>query len=221
MKAYKTAILLLLFFSMPAYSSTSTILDSPLAGSWYPSSSSVLKKQIDKYVDNVKEKDLKNVIALILPHAGYSYSGQTAAYGIKEIIGEKYSRVIILGPSHRYSMRNKICLPKDIKAFKTPLGTTPLDIDFISNLNKYPEVTFNDQAQYNEHSIQIELPLLQVALGQFKLVPIVVGQLNADTTQKIGDILNSLIDEKTLIIASSDFTHYGQQFRYTPIPGYL
>ncbi len=217
MEAKKIVILLLLIFTLPAYSSQA-ILDSPLAGSWYPSSSSVLKKQIDKYVDNVKEKDLKNVIALILPHAGYTYSGQTAAYGIKEIIGKKYSRVIILGPSHRHSMRNKICLPKDIKAFKTPLATTPLDEIFISKLKQFSEVTLNDQAQYNEHSVQIELPLLQIALGQFKLVPIVVGQLDASTAQKIGKILNSLIDDNTLIIASSDFTHYGQQFRYTPIP---
>jgi len=217
MKANTITILLLLMISIPAYSSQ-TVLDSPLSGSWYPSNPETLKSQIDNYIDNVHEKKLKDVIALILPHAGYTYSGQTAAYGIKEIIGEKYSRVIVLGPSHRSYMKNSICVPKNFNAFKTPLGTTSLDEKFIDKLKKYPEVILNDQTQYNEHSVLMELPLLQIALGQFKLVPIVVGQLDLGTAKKIGDILNSLIDDQTLIIASSDFTHYGQRFSYTPFP---
>jgi MEMO1 family protein len=216
MKIGKFVILLLvLIFSMSGYSSQ-TILDSPLAGSWYPSSSVVLKTQIDKYLDNVKEKKLENVIALILPHAGYVYSGQTAAYGVKEILGKKYSRVVILGPSHQHHMKNMVCVPQNIKAFKTPLGTVPLDEKFIDKLKKYPEVKANDPIQVHEHSVQIELPLLQYALKEFNLVPIVVGQLDINTVQKIGDILSSLIDDKTLVIASSDFTHYGQRFQYTP-----
>jgi MEMO1 family protein len=216
MKTNKFVVLLLiLIFSIPAYSGQTT-LDSPLAGSWYPASSSVLKKQMEKYFDNVKEKKLEDVIALILPHAGYAYSGQTAAYGIKEIIGNKYSRVVILGPSHQQYMKNKICIPKDVNAFKTPIGTTPLDKEFINKLKKYPEVISNDHTHYNEHSVQIELPLLQNALNQFKFVPIIVGQLDSTIAQKIGDILKSLIDDNTLIIASSDFTHYGQRFRYMP-----
>ena len=218
MKTNKFVVLLLiLIFSIPAYSGQTT-LDSPLAGSWYPASSSALKKQMKKYFDNVKEKKLEDVIALILPHAGYAYSGQTAAYGIKEIIGNKYSRVIILGPSHQQYMKNKICIPKDVNAFKTPIGTTPLDKEFINKLKKYPEVISNDQTHHNEHSVQIELPLLQNALNQFKFVPIIVGQLDSTTAQKIGNILKSLIDDNTLVIASSDFTHYGQRFRYTPFP---
>ena len=220
MKANKLVILLLgsLLFSMPMNSSQANVLDSPLAGSWYPSSSAALKKEIEIYLDNVKEKKLDNVIALLLPHAGYAYSGQTAAYGVKEIIGKKYSRVIILGPSHRTYKKNRICVPKDINAFKTPLGTVPLDNKFINKLKKFPGVITNDQTQYYEHSVQIELPLLQNALGQFNLVPIVVGQLDSNTAQKIGDILSSLIDDSTLVIASSDFTHYGQRFSYTPFP---
>ena len=220
MKKNKLVVLLLwaLVVSIPTLSSKANVLDSPLAGSWYSADSTALNKKIEEYFKNVKEKKLDNVIALLLPHAGYAYSGQTAAYGVKEIIGKNYSRIIILGPSHRSYMKNTVSIPKDINAFKTPLGTVPLDNEFINKLKKYPEVTTNNQVQHYEHSIQIELPLLQNALGQFNLVPIIVGQLDSTTAQKIGDILSSLIDDKTLIIASSDFTHYGQQFRYTPFP---
>ena len=210
-------ILSTLMISIVAHANQA-ILDSPLAGFWYSSNPDALINQIDKYLNNVKEKKIDNLIALILPHAGYAYSGQTAAYGIKEIKGEKYTRVIILGPSHQRFMKNLISLPKDIKAIKTPLGTIPLDNNFIDKMKNNPEVIQNNQTHYSEHSVQIELPLLQSALGKFQLVPIIVGHLDATTAKKIGNILYSLMDDNTLVIVSSDFTHYGKKFRYTPFP---
>ena len=89
-------------------------------------------------MQKVKEKKLKNVIALILPHAGYKYSGQTAAYGLKELQGHHYSRVVVMGPSHKYLLKNKISVP-DYKVYKTPFGSVPLDIDFIKKIEKLPE----------------------------------------------------------------------------------
>ena len=200
-----------------AYCAQGKVMESSLASSWYPANSGDLTSQINKYLDKVKEKRLKDVIALILPHAGYYYSGQTAAYGVKELQGKKYSRVIILGPSHRRYMRNEICIP-NFTAFKTPLGEIPVDTAFIKKIEKEKHIITSNPVHALEHSIQIQLPLLQKALGKFKLVPIVVGQLDNVTAQKIANMLLSVIDKNTLIIVSSDFTHYGKRFNFLPFP---
>ena len=218
MRIKKTIVMFLaLLFPLLAYSNQGKVLESSLAGSWYPADSSELSAQVNKYLDNVKEKKLKDVIALILPHAGYQYSGQTAAYGVKELTGKKYSRVIIIGLSHYSYMRNEVCIP-DVEAFKTPLGKIPLDTDFIKKFEKDKHVITSTQSHALEHSIQIQLPLLQSVLGQFKLVPIIVGQLDNITARKIAVALRPLIDDNTLIIASSDFTHYGNRFQFVPFP---
>jgi MEMO1 family protein len=192
------------------------IMVSNLSGIWYPSQRSQLNDDLDNYFNNAKEKKLENVIALILPHAGYSYSGQTAAYGVKEIVGENYSRVIIIGPSHYYQLKNKISVPSYAK-IKTPMGEVEIDKSFIDKmLNVMPYAVVNDLSHINEHSIQIQLPMLQKALGDFKLVPIIVGDISDTVAKNIGRILKSCIDDRTLIIVSSDFTHYGERFHYVP-----
>ncbi|MCP4179458.1 MAG: AmmeMemoRadiSam system protein B [bacterium] len=193
------------------------ILKSQLAGKWYTDKPDILKKQVDSYLNNVKERQLKNVIALILPHAGYMYSGYTAAYGIKEVQGKKFSRVIILGPSHYAYLYNKISVP-NLEYYQTPLGKIELDREFINKLEKLPETRSNIRLHRVEHSIQIELPLLQASLGKFKLVPILIGHLDNNTALKLGRELSKMIDENTLVIASSDFTHYGYSYKYMPFP---
>ena len=215
------SLVFLLFYQISICLSAEDLytLNSPLSGTWYTSDAPKLEKQLEKYLDNVKEKKLDNIIALLLPHAGYAYSGQTAAYGIKEIEGKKFSKIIILGPSHRYSLKNKICIPKNFKAIKTPLGEVQIDEASIERLKQNEAIVIsNDDIQYNEHSIQIELPLLQIVLKQFKIVPIVVGQLDPYYINKIASILKPLIDQNTLVIVSSDFTHYGNNYSYKPFP---
>lgn len=192
-----------------------TVLDSSLAGNWYPENAGELNAQFADYLSKVKEKKLNEVIALILPHAGYRYSGQTAAYGIKEISGKKYSRVIVIGPTHHVRMNNQVSVPS-VSHYRTPLGEIPLDTEFIADFKKNPFVISAPEAHSREHSVQIEVPLLQYALKNFSLVPIVVGQLDDSTVKKIALALLSLIDDRTLVIASSDFTHYGNRFDYTP-----
>ena len=219
MKIKKTIVLFLaaLFFPLLAYCGQGKVLESSLAGSWYPADSGKLSILVNKYLDNVKEKRLNDIIALILPHAGYQYSGQTAAYGVKELKGKKYSRVIIIGLNHHSYMRNEACIP-NVSAFKTPLGKIPLDTEFIKKFEKDKHVITGTQFHALEHTIQIQLPLLQKVLGQFKLVPIIVGQLDKITARKIATALHSIIDDNTLIIASSDFTHYGKRFQFLPFP---
>lgn len=192
------------------------IYRSPLSDrGWYSKNKQVLEKDFKKYLDQVKTKGLQNVMALILPHAGYVYSGQVTAYAIKEILNTKYSRIIILGPSHGTYMYNHASVP-DFTHYKTPLGEVALDVDFIQNLLRFRYFKNNPKAHKQEHSVQIEIPFLQYAFENIKLVPVVVGDIDLKTAQKIGELLLKLIDEKTLVIASSDFTHYGPGFHYVP-----
>lgn len=193
----------------------SGILKSKLAGSWYTDNPELLKKQIAGYVKAAGEKKYQNVIALIMPHAGYRYSGSVAAYCAKEIIGEKYSRVIVIGPSHYKAFFNQLSVP-DITAYETPLGQIELDTDFINKLKKFPWLISRTEYHGREHSIQIELPYLQYALPGVKVVPLLVGQIDLPSARKIARDLLSLVDKKTLVLVSSDFTHYGRRFDYTP-----
>ena len=116
---------------------------------------------------------------MIQPHAGYAYSGPTAAYGAKAVMGGRYSRVIILGPAHRVYMENRICIPSEADGMSTPLGTLAFDREALEKLRSLPFIATGDKILAQEHSVQIQLPFLQYALGNdFKLVPVVVGQLD-------------------------------------------
>jgi AmmeMemoRadiSam system protein B/AmmeMemoRadiSam system protein A len=181
---------------------------------WYEADADALRAQLGGFFDKAKVEERGNVIGLILPHAGYRYSGQTAAYGAKAIKG-KYKRVIVIGPSHRVPMEEVFSVPT-VTHYETPLGRVPLDRKFIRKLLGYPVFSNVPYAHESEHSVQIEVPLLQYAQEEFELVPIVAGQCSLETIEKCGAILKSMIDKDTLVVASSDFVHYGPNFGYVP-----
>jgi len=190
------------------------VLRSSLAGSWYPADAEVLSKQLEGFFQKADVKATNNVIALILPHAGYQWSGQTAAFGLKTT-NKKYKRILVIGPSHRVRMEEMLSVPR-VTHYQTPLGEIPLDVEFINKLLEYPVFQNLPYAHTYEHSVQIELPLLQHRQKDFKLVPIVAGRCSLQTIRKAGRILKSLIDDETLVVASSDFVHYGRAHRYVP-----
>ena len=190
------------------------VLRSSLAGKWYDADAEALGKQIDGFFQKADIKPINNVIAFILPHAGYQWSGQTAAFGLKTT-GKKYKRIVVIGPSHSAHMEEMLSVPR-VTHYETPLGQTPLDVEFIDKLLQFPMFQNLPQAHSYEHSVQIELPLLQRHFQSFKFVPIVAGNCSLETISKTGSILKSLVDKETLIIASSDFVHYGQAHRYVP-----
>jgi hypothetical protein len=190
------------------------VLRSSLAGTWYSADAETLTKQIDSFFQKAQVKPINNVIALILPHAGYRYSGQTAVCGLKTT-DKKYKRIIVIGPSHRVPMEEILSVPR-VTHYQTPLGQVPLDVEFVNKLLKYSLFQNVPQAHKNEHSVQIEIPLLQYSQKDFKLVPIVAGSCSLQTITKAGNILRSLVDAETLVIASSDFVHFGSNFGYTP-----
>jgi len=192
-----------------------SVYRSSLAGTWYPDDPTELRDQLQGFLQSADTEPMSDVIALILPHAGYQYSGRTAACAVKAL-GRTYKRVIVLGPSHRVSMPDQLSVPQ-VSHYETPLGQVPLDRDFIKRLLEHGSVFKSKPiAHQGEHSVQIELPLLQIQQQDFEFVPIVVGQCSLATIERAGAILKGLMDEQTLVVVSTDFTHYGDRFGYVP-----
>jgi AmmeMemoRadiSam system protein B/AmmeMemoRadiSam system protein A len=190
------------------------VLPCEIAGRWFTADTNALRRELAGYFDAAKPEPLANVCALIQPHAGYQFSGAIAAHGAKLVQGKKFSRVIVLGPSHQFGMRNGLAVP-DGTHLATPLGTLPLDVEALAKLRALPFVNTQGFGR-GEHSVEIQLPVLQMALGEFLLLPIVVGQFDEAATRQVAAVLKSLVDAQTLVVVSSDFTHYGANYGYLP-----
>ncbi len=144
--------------------------------------------------------------AIIAPHAGYSYSGPIAASAFSALAGAAppVRRVVLLGPSHRVALRG-LGLP-GVEEFATPLGNVPLDLDAVAAVGRLPQVAVRPDAHDAEHSLEVELPFLQVVLGSFVLLPLVVGQADGD---EIDEVLQQVWgDDDTVLVVSSDLSHY-------------
>lgn len=192
-----------------------TCLTSRLAGSWYTADPAALQAELAAARGASGETRDDAVSALILPHAGYQFSGAVAAHGAQVVEGRKFSRVVVLGPTHRVPMRNAVAVP-EATHYATILGEIPIDTAFVRRLQRYPLFRPVAQAMPGEHSIEIEFPVLQAALGPFKLVPLVIGQMDDHAIREAADCLRAEIDESTLVVASTDFTHYGPRFEFVP-----
>jgi len=190
---------------------------SAIAGSWYPGNKASLEKLIKSYLDDApKQKAPKNktVAALIVPHAGYAYSGRCAAYSFKQLEGDKFNRVFIIAPSHRAWFTGGSIPSAD--AYETPLGLVHIDKDIVSKLRESPLISEVPKAHFDEHSLEIQLPFLQLVLTNFKLVPIVIGDVNYEQAKALGKLLAENVGPDDVIVASGDFTHFGSAFGYVP-----
>lgn len=193
----------------------SEIRSSSLAGSWYPADPDELRAQLKNYLVQAHVPKIEdNVLALISPHAGYRFSGQAAAYGFKAIMGRDYDRVIIIAPSHYERFRG--IGVSSYGYYQTPLGRVTVDENVGKNLSRHRLFTFKPEAEAQEHAVEIELPFLQLVQKNFKIVPLIVGELENDDLSAINGLLRPYITEKTLIVVSSDFTHFGARFGYLP-----
>ena len=194
-------------------------LDSTLAGTWYPKTEKEIRALCEKWEAVVARgeatpSETPNV--LILPHAGWTYSGETAWSAIRTIRGAKFRRVVVLAPSHRAWIENRLVAP-EADAVSTPLGKIQIDRDWLDRLSLIAPVARNNRIHAAEHSAQIEYPFLQVALGKdFTIIPLVVGSFGNDQMGMCVRALVRLMDAETLLVISSDFTHYGEDFSYTP-----
>ncbi len=194
------------------------VRESPLAGGWFPADPVQLQTQVDGFLDAAGVvAPTGSIRALIAPHAGYAYSGPTAGAVFSLVRGQGFKRVLILSPSH-YGRFRGLAVP-ELDAYRTPLGDVPVDQAAVAALRTSPLVGAHPDAFPREHSMEIELPLLQRALDPgWTLVPVLVGDLGPDDYQRAADLLRPLADENTLVVASSDFTHYGSRFGYQPFP---
>ena len=180
-----------------------------VAGQFYPADPGELRYQVDRMLtqaDLLEHPDGALPKAIIAPHAGYVYSGQIAAnvYGRLKPLASKITRVILIGPAHRVYVPG-IALPT-VAGFASPLGITQLDTDFIDKLANLSFAEKRDDAHAQEHALETQLPFLQEVLGDFKLVPIVVG--GADDRQMIALMETVWGGDETLIVISSDLSHY-------------
>ena len=189
-----------------------------LAGRWYEGSVAALARHTDAMLDSAPVVALDGPVrSIVVPHAAYQYSGPTAATAYATVRNQGYRRVIILAPSHFVRYRGAATL--DVEAFATPLGDIPVDRDGLRAIAGAPLIRDEPLAFRDEHSLEIQLPLLQRALPDAAIVPLVVGDLDDADCLAFADRLADLTcDRRTLLIVSSDFTHYGAHFDYLPFP---
>lgn len=177
-----------------------------VAGTFYPASPATLAATVDQLLAEAPGATMAQPKALIVPHAGYIYSGSTAARAYAALAPWRSTirRVVLLGPTHRVAV-DGLAVPKT-DAFVTPLGSVPLDAAAIARLAALPQVVFSDRAHAEEHSLEVHLPFLQRLLDDFTLVPLAVGHA---TPQAVADVLDLLWGgPETLIVISSDLSHF-------------
>jgi hypothetical protein len=188
--------------------SAETIRKPAYAGSFYPAAKSDIVQMIEVLTLKSKETRFtapsgKSLKALILPHAGYIYSGLTASHASLVLSGSRFSKVILIGPDHRIGFTG--CAISDSDIYETPLNPVRLHNDVLKlKLQKelFRTIPLSDK---NEHSLEVVLPFLQTYLKNFELVPIIAGSADYG---KIADAIDTLIDDGSLLVASSDLSHY-------------
>jgi len=177
-----------------------------VAGYFYDDDPLQLQHHVDQLLTAAPADSGPLPRALIVPHAGYVYSGSTAAYAYKCLIPDRdrVKRVLLLGPAHRVYVGG-MAIPS-VDRFATPLGEVPLDRQGLERIAGLPGVEVNDEAHREEHSLEVQLPFLQTVLGEFSLVPVVVGGADAAQVATVVDALAA--DPATLIVISSDLSHF-------------
>jgi AmmeMemoRadiSam system protein B len=190
-----------------------------VAGTWYPGDEASLARAVDDLLEGATDdpgSDSGRVVALIEPHAGYVYSGRVAGEGFRGVRGQEVGRVLLIGPSHYEAFTGGVV--PEAEAYRTPLGDVALDVDALETLTRHPRIKASNRPFGPEHSLESEIPFLQRALAPgWRLVPVLLGSgVSGALAQEIADAIRPLLDETTLVVVSSDFTHYGPRFGYVP-----
>lgn len=179
-----------------------------VAGGFYPSDREELRQRVDHFLNNVKKQGLGGrLLALIVPHAGYDYSGQVAAYGFIQLKDERFKTAIIIAPSHYVGFDGVSVYNKGY--FQTPLGLVKINETLAEKfIKKGDKFFFYPEAHKMEHAIEVELPFLQRVLGDIEIVPCVIGSHSYEDAKLLSDTLYELMDEDTVLIVSVDLSHY-------------
>jgi AmmeMemoRadiSam system protein B/AmmeMemoRadiSam system protein A len=185
-----------------------------VAGQFYTSDPLELRSEVKGYIQNAQEFPQYQPIALISPHAGYVYSGWVAGYSYRQVKGRKYDTVVIISPCHVDNFNFSSVMTEG--SYKTPLGMVAIDSETAKQICAQSESIQSSQRGHlrleysrGEHALEIQLPFLQVALGEFKLVPIVMGYQSWNNCRELGEALGKVLKgKKALIVASTDLSHF-------------
>jgi MEMO1 family protein len=168
-----------------------------VAGTFYPAEKEELKKEIEEFLKTKKENNMRNAKAIISPHAGYFYSGKTAGKTFACL--KKSDKIIILSPIHSFYYEGVCMLEKE---YETPLGIIKTIIP--KNIPKIED-------DFGEHSLEVQIPFIQISQPKAEIIPIMIGHFKESEVEKIAEIIEELIDEKTAIVVSSDLSHYNPE----------
>lgn len=185
---------------------------------WYINQEEPLKKYLKTLFSNQQSKQYQPVMALIAPHAGYRFCGSVFAKAMQKTMQHRYQRIVIIGPSHYIHCDNKAVLC-DYQGIQTILGTQLIDQDAIHYLKKEAYFITENRVHEPEHSIQLHLPFIQYCHENTPIVPMIIGDLDNKAMRAITKAIKPLLDKNTLLMISSDFTHYGAAFAYEPFKG--
>ncbi|XP_063933852.1 protein MEMO1 homolog isoform X2 [Zophobas morio] len=198
------------------------------AGSWYSADAKKLERELSKWFNNVNLSSSKDSSydylnlqlipkAIIAPHAGYKYCGQTAAFAYKAMQPSQPKRIFILGPSHHVSLRG--CALSSMSEYQTPLGNIKIDGELTRELLQTGRFTqMSREVDEEEHSLEMQLPFIFHVMNgkQFQIIPILVGSLDEELEKEYSQILYKyFIEGESFFIVSSDFCHWGTRFSYT------
>jgi MEMO1 family protein len=178
-------------------------------GKFYPANPKKLKLAVEQFLQGSPEIPMEKPIALIVPHAGYIYSGQIAADAYRQVRGRSYDTIVVLGTNHTTEGFRGISLG-DYSAFRTPLGDVPVDEEIISALlSQNKDCALSRAVQVSEHSIEVQIPFIQVLFPKARIVPAVIHPPDYEMCVRFGETLAKVLkNRQALIVASSDLSHY-------------
>lgn len=220
-------ILVVALFVATAFAATAIappkIRPAAVAGTWYDSSPEGLSYQVNRLLESADPQKVgprkgESPVALVVPHAGYAFSGKTAASAFVALKSYTFHTAIILGPSHHKAFRGAAASPAT--AYATPLGQVPVDREICDRLAKTPPFCAGGDAEAREHCIECQLPFLQAINPAVRIVPVLVGDLAEGDAGRLAEPLARLLKNPgTILVISTDLTHYGPDFGYVPFGG--
>jgi hypothetical protein len=193
---------------------------SPYSGSWYPGDAEELRELVDRLFEEADRRTGKYILpdglGFVTPHAGLAYSGTVAASIYRRLHRQGVRRVLLAGFSHSHHFSG-IRMP-EIAAYSTPSGETATDLELMRELARHAPFHLAQETLLCDHSVEIQLPLLEAAVPEARVVPLLVGNASAGDIEMAAERLAPLLLRETVMVASSDFTHYGTAFGHLPFP---
>ncbi len=179
-----------------------------VAGYFYPADREKLKAELSLMLSVSKsEKSFNNIFGIVSPHAGYIYSGRTAAHAFNLLRNKNYSTVIIISPSHAEYFPGVSIYDGD--AYETPLGIVEINNEIADKMASGSRTIFRGiEGHRKEHALEVQIPFLQSVLNNFKIIPVVMGDQSKQFIDELADRISKVANDKTLVVASSDMSHF-------------